>query len=359
MARGLVEFARGPSIVLRIGEFSLIWQAFRPCDNLHVFSDGIFVGKITFDEAEQNSAITHPENLPNDLNPLLTGVSIRHNSQTIEAFPCGITPIYACRESVSDMQLLLAAIERLQPAPARFNILATAGHFPGDSTLFDEVRKIPFPGKYNLQSHEHVRLAEFSLRPASDELMLERLLSLTPDVPSQLGMSGGYDSRFVLGLLLRRGIRPMLVCEPCDERNVVEAIARELRLELELPENLERLSPHIYTLMTDAQLYLRGGNYSRFRGSLSRNCVYHTGLAADSIIKKTYKATWKFPGPRSRIFDKLCNFAMLGMKEARLRGVHDASDRADLVALVRRELSFLPPHQNLWVNSGSGRRPRL
>ncbi|MDZ4782551.1 MAG: hypothetical protein SGJ19_20075 [Planctomycetia bacterium] len=344
MARMLPAYARGTHVVHRIGNQSLIWQPFRPCDNLHLYRDGAFVGKIAFDEPECNAAIVHDELLPTSFHPLLTGCAIRTEGGSIEVSPVGITQIYACRGAVSDMQLLLAAVFRLLPTPVRFNILATAGHFPGDSTLFEEVRKIPFPGKYIVSQQQHVRLAEFSLRPADDARMVERLLSIAPMTASQLGMSAGFDSRFVLGLLLQQGVRPELISGPSEERDLVAAIARELQLDVKLPEWEDRLDPLAYTLMTDAQIFLRGGNYSRLRGVLNRDCVYHTGLAADSIIKKTYKTTWKAPGLRSRIFDTLCNFAMLGMKGPTLRGVREANSRDELVRVVRQDLAFLEPY---------------
>jgi hypothetical protein len=344
MARMLPAYARGTHVVHRLGGQALVWQAFRPGDNLHVYRNGTFVGKIAFDEPECNAAVVHDALLPTSFHPLLTGCAIRTEGNSIEVQPVGVTPIYACRGAVSDMQLLLAAVFGLLPTPVRFNILATAGHFPGDSTLFEEVRKIPFPGKYIADQQRHVRLAEFALRPADDARMVERLLSIAPKTASQLGMSAGFDSRFVLGLLLQQGVRPELISGPSEERDLVAAIARELQLDAKLPEWEDRVEPLTYTLMTDAQIFLRGGNYSRLRGVLNRNCVYHTGLAADSILKKTYKTTWKAPGLRSRIFDTLCNFAMLGMKEPKLRGVREAESRDELVQVVRQDLAFLEPY---------------
>src|SRR5690606_29884682 len=124
----------------------------------------------------------------------------------------GSTLTYFASDTVSDAQLLLAAHDELRPSPSGVALLASLGHFPGDLTLFDEVRRIPLLERWNVAGRFGVRTRTLSLPRPDDDAMIERLVSLVPtEVPHALGLSGGYDSRFMLGILRRAGADVRLV----------------------------------------------------------------------------------------------------------------------------------------------------
>ena len=122
--------------------------------------------------------------------------------------------------------------------------------------------------------------------------MVERLTSIVPDEgPSVLALSGGCDSRFVLGILRKAGRRPSLVRLSDDEDAIPMRIAQELGLPITVVrEPAPDPDPELYTLVTDAQIYHRGGHYGRLRGTLPAGTAYYTGLFADSLVKNAFRA---------------------------------------------------------------------
>ena len=63
--------------------------------------------------------------------------------------------------------------------------------------------------------------------------------------------------------------------------------------------------------MTDAQLYHRGGNYSRLRSIVNKSAVFHSGLFSDPIIENAMRTAWKLPGRFSHIYDDLTWYGLL------------------------------------------------
>lgn len=333
----------GPLQLIKLQDYWLGWARSKAHENLHVFNNGILIGKLNFSEKPDHSPIYHLEELPIEFHPLSTGVKIisKPGNQNLLIEPLNITNIFYSKKSVSDMQLLIAKAEGLLPSSEGVGVLSTVGYLPGNVTLFNEIKKIPFLCHYNFQTHQLTNSPKIPYQHADDLMMIERLKEIVPVHSCQyLGISAGYDSRFVLGILLHSGVKPHLIHLNCDERKLIEEITQQLKLDCSIVDDFEQLSPEIYTLITDSQIYFRGGNYSNVRKSIERESLYHTGLFADSIIKNAFKTATKIPGPTDAIYDKLIDHALLSSCSYDVAGLREFNTRQMIKENLLKELAF-------------------
>jgi hypothetical protein len=171
--------------------------------------------------------------------------------------------------------------------------------------------------------------------------MVERLVSIVPShLPSYLAISGGCDSRFVLGILFQAGIRPELIRLSDTEDLVAQHVAEQLGLRLTVvTEPAADPGPRTYTVMTDAQIYFRGGHYGRLRNHLEPGATYYSGLFADSLVKNAFRAAWKVPRRRRDMLERLIEHALLSRMRAREPGLSSAAVKAHLRRFLRERLA--------------------
>ncbi len=300
---------------LTLGERHLHWCAAKPADNLHVFANGVVLGKLDFNEANQLMPIQHEgASVPTELHPLLLSTRIVQHGANLIITPNQVTHVYiaADHDAAADSQLVLAASIGVQPDLMRIAIMSSAGYLPGNLTLFAEIQKIPLVHAYATQTKTFTQTQTLTLQPNDDDAMIARLVEIAPHVPSVLGMTGGYDSRFILGCLLKAGVRPRLLHLQSDEQTVVIQLAEQLGLDLDVVEPLPSIEPDLHTLMNDGMIYMRGGNFNRMRAGLSRDQVCYNGLAISSAIKDMMRTAWKVPFMRGDIHQRLIRFGIIG-----------------------------------------------
>ncbi len=305
----------GPSHEVAIGEHTLLWARAQVRDNLHVHPDGIFIGRLRASESPTDDPIVHSERLGTSYSPALPGVVIRYDPRLIVE-PIGITGTFVCGSTVSDRQLLLAAHDQLLPGPAGVAMLAGVGWFTGDATLFDQVRRIPFLERWDVANRSGTRTRTLRLPRPDDVAMVDRLVDLVPtDTTHALGMSGGYDSRFMLGILQRAGADLRLVRFTDAETDIVNGVARDLGLEVQGIGPFDgtdgQRPPYEHTLMTDAQIWHGVAQHGRLRSRLTSADLYHSGQFSGSMNKNVFKTAWKIPDPRRPFWDRLIEAAFL------------------------------------------------
>jgi hypothetical protein len=93
-----------------------------------------------------------------------------------------------------------------------------------------------------------------------------------------------------------------------------------------------------YTLLTDAQIYFRGGQYNKLRSKVERESLYHTGLFADSLIKLAFRSAWKVPDPRRSLYERLVDYALLSSVAGDAKGLR--ADRGSVRRLLLEEMEF-------------------
>ncbi|HEX4440098.1 MAG TPA: hypothetical protein VH854_08505 [Thermoanaerobaculia bacterium] len=351
MRRSLEPLAPGPIVLERIGSRVLGWFRARQSDNLHVFRDGCVVGKLVPGEAASDVAIRHAEALPDAGHPLARSVAVQAaagGTGQVRVVPRHCAGAFFDGEDVSDMQLLLADLRGRRPAPESVALLASVGYFPGDLTLFREVRRVPFlhalePGR------APERFGRLPMRASDDAEMVRRLVAILPrPANGSLAISGGCDSRFVLGLLLRAGNGVELVRLADDEDAVARRLAGELALPLRIVDAAgSNLAGPLYALMTDGQIYSGGGHYWRLRSSLRSASLLYLGLFADSILKNAFRAAWKNPLAGGSLEERLIRDALLSRMRSREAGLRSGSRRDELAALLRTELAGTWEHGEL------------
>jgi hypothetical protein len=245
----------------------------------------------------------------------MPGVVIRAEPRlTVSAL--GATLAFWHGDTVSDRQLLLAAHHELRPGPIGVAMLAGLGYFPGLASLFDDVHRIPMLERWDVGRSTGERTRSLSLPRPDDDAMVERLVSLVPtDVPHAIGMSGGYDSRFTLGILRRAGADLRIVRFADQETELVEAIARQLGLEIQsagsFAEHDGERDPFEFMLLSDAQIWHSVAQYGRLRRWLAPQDVFHSGQFSDSLTKNTLKTAWKSPDIRTPFWDRLVRSGFL------------------------------------------------
>jgi len=346
--RSLDPLAPGPLVVERVGSRVLAWFRARQSDNLHVFRDGCVVGKLVPGEPPSDGAIRHAEALPTEGHPLARSVAVHAQGDTVRVVPRHCAGAFFDGQDVSDMQLLLAELRGRRPAPESVALLASVGYFPGELTLFREIRRVPFlhalePGR------APERLGRVPARVADDAEMMRRLVAVVPHPANgSLAISGGCDSRFVLGLLLRAGAGVELVRLADAEDPVARRLAGELSLPLRIVEPAgSNPAGSLYALMTDGQIYSGGGHYSRLRSALRPGSLLYLGLFADSILKNAFRAAWKNPLAGGGLDERLIREALLSRMRPREAGLRSGSRRDELADMLRIELAGTWEHADL------------
>jgi hypothetical protein len=335
----------GPIATFAVGRSSLGWFAARPADNLHVYRDGFIVGKLSPGEARSLQPILHGDAAaPREVHPLVSATLLEVRDGDVRARPFHITNVFRDDESVSDMQLLIADAKAYRPWAEGVALLGTAGYLPGNMTLFAEVAKIPLFHAFDRKNGRDERVDRFTSRKPDDSAMVERLASIVPTHgPAYLGFSGGCDSRFVLGLLLQAGVRPQLLHLTDFEDPIVRRVAAETDVPITIvTQPAADPDPARYTLMTDAQIYFRGGHYGRLRHHLTPGSLYYTGLFADSLIKNAFRAAWKVPRRRRDMLERLIEHALLPRMKSREPGLSRASGKSALRGFLRERLALGP-----------------
>jgi len=337
----------GPIQFVDLGGYWLGWSRSKVHENLHAFNDGVIIGKLSFTEKPVDTMISHPENLPAEVHPLSTGLSILRKGADTLIKPFNVTNIFYGGDSVSDMQLLIAEAEGFLPSPEGVGVLATVGYFPGNTTLFSEIKKIPLLVSYELNSKQLTNIPSISYQKPDDVAMVERLKEIVPDHPLHyLGLSAGYDSRFVMGILRQSGVIPELVHIRGDETELVLEIAKQLNLPCAPFEASEStyLSPETYTLATDAQIYFRGGNYSCLRNSTNKDSMFHMGhfsLALNKNDESFGHTAFTRPVFNNRkLYNKLIDFLFIQRKEGMTYGLRAIASLQYLKRYLANELEF-------------------
>jgi hypothetical protein len=334
----------GPIALLPVGESWLGWFRARRADNLHVFSDAFIVGKLSPGEPATGQPVSHPSPAPASVHPLVSATRIETVGGTLRIVPQNSTNVFYDRDSASDMQLLVADAKGYAPAPSGVAILGTVGHLPGNLTLFGEISRIPPFHALDVAAGQLRRVGRFERRTPDDEALIDRLVSTIPaSVSSVLACSGGCDSRFVLAILRKAGVRPGLVRLSDDEDAAVARLAEALGLSLTIVrEPAPDRPPLTYTIMTDAQIYFRGGHYGRIRDAVPADVAYYTGLYANSILKNAMRATWKVPRMERNMTTRLVEHGLLANMRPREAGLRAFGDKATLMRFLRDHIASAP-----------------
>ena len=339
--RDRLDLPCGRIATFDLGTASLSWFSARPSDNFHVYSDGFVVGKRVPGEPRSLNPIVHSEPAPSEIHPLVSATRIQLRDKTVHVQPFHTTNVFHDGRSASDMQLLIADAHSYRPSADGVALLSAVGYFPGSLSLFSEIRRIPLFSAFELGTSREVKVGRFRNEAPDDAAMVDRLVSLLPaQVPAQLAVSGGCDSRFVLGLLHRAGIRPSLIRLSDGEDDIAAQLAAEVGLPLTIVRRpAPDLDPETYTLRTDAQIYHRGGHYGRLRDDVASGALYYTGLFADSIVKNAFRAAWKVPHRRRDLLGRLIEHALLSQMPSREAGLARAVSKPDMRRLLGDRLS--------------------
>jgi hypothetical protein len=347
----LDDLARGPVTTIPVGESWFGWFGGRQSDNLHVFSNALVVGKLTPGEPVAAQPISHRGEAPPDVHPLVPATRIEaiRESGGVRVRPYNTTNIFYDSDSASDMQLLIADAKGYRPSPEGVAMLGTVGYFPADLTLFSEIERIPLFHALDLGFRRLERVGRFESGAADDAAFVDRLVSIIPaDRRSVLAVSGGCDSRFILAVLKKAGVRPELIRLSDAEDSLVERLAAELGLPLTVVrEPAEDPPPLRYTLMTDAQIYFRGGHYARLRKAIPAGALYYTGLYANSVLKNALRASWKVPRLRRDMTTRLIEHGLLARMRPTEPGLVAAAEKELLLRFLREHLAATPPSGTL------------
>jgi len=337
----LNDIPSGPIHIHTLGKYQIGWFGAKPSDNIHIYEKGIVIGKIDFAEKTVMEPIYHNVPLPSSLHTLLLSVVIRQKNGSVLVEPNGSTNVYVGDSCVSDMQLLIADVLGAKPRALGIATLGSVGFFPGNMTLFDEIQKIPLIYAYNLDTGQNISIGAFEIQKNDDIAMIERLTEIVPrGITQYIALSGGYDSRFVLGCLVRAGIEPQIVHISDKEDEIVAKIAEELRIPIEICPRAEMLPDYLYTIMTDAQIYFRGGNSSQIRKIISPESLYHSGNFVEASIKAPWDSAWKIPGPKKSLRLRLVKYGLLSTTPDNLQGLRNYSSKEQLTRALVHKLEF-------------------
>ena len=186
---------------------------------------------------------------------------------------------------------------------------------------------------------QKTRHTSFLPQKNNDNEMIERLLQIIPNNQnSAISLSGGLDSRFVLNLLINKGMRPQVYTMAGNETEVVEKICEKLNLKLEI-SNKQPLPEYNYTLMTDGLIYYRGGNYSRMINN-NKSELLHNGLWSHQILENAFQSAWKKPGLMGTIYVDLIKYALLGNVQKEIIGYKKPISKNELIAQLSKDLEY-------------------
>ena len=335
----------GPIATFNAGPAWLGWFSARPADNLHIYRDGFVLGKLRPGEPTSAAPISHGEALaPSEVHPLASATLVEVRERGVRVRPFHTTNVFRDADTVSDMQLLIADAKSYRPWAEGVALLGTVGYLPGNLSLFREITRIPLFHIFDRRSGCDTRVHRFTSREPDDSAVVERFVSIVPPhSPSYLGFSGGCDSRFVLGVLLHAGVRPELLHLTDREDPIAKRVAGQAGLSITIVrEPAADPDAGKYTLMTDAQIYYRGGHYGRLRNHVAPGSLYYTGLFADSVIKNAFRAAWKVPRRRRDMLERLIEHALLPRMRSREPGLAAASEKASLLRFLREQLVVSP-----------------
>ena len=346
--------------------FSLFWTSIKPSDNLNIFNDGIIIGKVSFEEKRELTPNYHQSELPKTFSSLLQSCIIKFDSKEINIRPNEQFNIYYSKNSISDHQLLIGKDEMLTPDFFNVTVLGTVGYFPGDLTIFKEVKKISYLHSLDFFNQKEIREEKFTLEKNDDVKLLERFKEITPkNVKTGLSLSSGLDSRFVLGILLSQNIRPTIYSRSDGEDEIVKELSEKLDLDYYITRG-DTMDEYSYTLSTDARIYYRGGNYSQLKDVYKSDEILHNGLWSGSTIENSFKSAWKKPGKMSTIFEDLIRHGLLSSTRSDVFGVKEEVNREDLMTYLKKELDYQKkycdfPTRKMWsswfyhMNKGLGK----
>jgi hypothetical protein len=321
-------------------EFKLFWTSIKPSDNLHFFNNGIVVGKINFTEKLSTIPHYHNDVLPHKFNSLLQNCVIKLEDNKINVYPNEQFNVYYSKKSISDYQLLIGKNEQLSPDFLNVTVIGSVGYFPGDLTIFKEVKKISYLYSLDFFDFKETQEEKFELKKNDDELLLERFKEIVPkNVKTGLSLSSGLDSRFVLGVLLSQNIKPTIYSRSDGEDETVKEISEKLDLEYHITRG-DSMDEYSYTLATDARIYYRGGNYNQLKSVYKSDEILHNGLWSGSTIENAFKSAWKKPGKIGSIFEDLIRHGLLSSTRNSVFGLTDVVDREDIASYLKTELEY-------------------
>jgi len=295
-------------------DFELLWTSAKTTDNLTVFKDGFVIGKTDFQQSFQTEPYERPEEMmPKKLHPLLISTVVRITQKGFEVQPGEQTGIFYSEKSISDFSLLIALLENRQPYLEAVGMLAATGYFLGNVTLFQGVQRISYLHKLEMPGCKEIGHSEFQPQKNNDDLMVQRFLEAIPEnINTAISLSGGMDSRFVLGLLFKKGYKPLVYSRVCDEEGIIKSICDKTGLSVQFT-NFPEMNDYTYTVRTDARIYHRGGNYYRMINDVKVDEFIFNGLSAEPALKHAYKSVWKNPFvPKRKLLSRLIDFGYLG-----------------------------------------------
>ena len=171
--------------------------------------------------------------------------------------------------------------------------------------------------------------------------MIEKLISVIPNSEdTTVALSGGMDSRFILGLLMKRGISPKIYTLTSFEDGIVEEVSQKLNLTL-VKNSVSPLNEFVYTLMSDARIYYRGGNYSRMCNTLHSKELLHVGIWSDPIIENAFKSAWKKPAQVKSVYKNFIWYNLLQKTaDDRINGFTENVSKRDIFNILYDGLAF-------------------
>jgi len=295
--------------------YTLIWSNVKPSDNLTLFKDGFVIGKTDF--GQLHSSVPYDkknQNLSFELHSLLNSSKITFDKNGFVLQPGEQSIVYYSGNDISDYSLLIALLNGLKPSLEGVGMLVATGYFLGNSTLFKEIQRISYLNGITIVDNvvKEYMYSEFTPKKNDDLLMIERYKFITPkNIESAMSMSGGLDSRFVLGILISNGIFPQVYSKDGNERKIVQDICSEIGLDLQIV-NFPKMEPYLYTVRTDARIYSFGGQYHRMFKSVMVDELLFSGLSAIPSLKNGYKAVWKdFRTNRKNVLEKIINVSYI------------------------------------------------
>lgn len=323
------------------GETYLYWANIKPSDNLKVFDDGFVIGKTDFDDSHSLLPVRHMDKqIPEAVNPLLNIVVVKRNGEGYDVIPSELSIVYYSSHTVSDFTLPICLLEDLKPTRQGTGMMLANSSFIGNSTFFDEVRRITYLRGLKLPAFSEFRVADWDIKKNDDNKLMESIMDVLPRKGKiALSLSSGMDSRFILGLMRKVGIKPKAYVMKCDEDEVIKQIVTLLGLESEF--NLfPYMNDYDYTLRSDARIFDRGGNYHRMIGNVDNNEFLFNGLSAEPALKNTYRAAWRMPDlfyktAHDRIVENIYMSAVPKNIEALLIGRNELKD------FIQSELEFM------------------
>lgn len=267
-----------------LGDHTLLWARSRAYDDV-IHADGqIYLGT--------SASTASPQERANA--PLASGVLLRHG-EGVRLDPIGLRGVFFdAAARLSDSTLLLAALTDNQPSWARVIELAAGHALFGRHSLFRTITRLA-----PLQSAE-VRDGQLRFRnqpvpsPATTEedfvAILCELVQM-PD-PAVLALTGGYDSRLVLGAL-RRSDRRLVTTHQrwrANDEAVARRVADAAGYEFVVVDDTARarVSDISYVIATDAQVTYRAGSLSSIAGVFDRIRPLYTGQFADVSSKNAF-----------------------------------------------------------------------